>query len=132
MVKIKNMDNQDTFIHLYSLYAAITIVIIIGYFLSYIPNELDKEFILNNYNVDLKYFVAENSEKAQYVFCTALFPVIYLFLSMLIQRLITIHNSNIDLNRINDKLDLMGFLLIYLLLIFTNCFDNFYLYCCFC
>lgn len=67
---------------------AILIMILIGYILHLvIPNELNIQHIKNSYIQDLSFFVAEQSERMQYILLTISFPIIYIFVYKLLQKI---------------------------------------------
>lgn len=56
---------------------SIGILLIVDYFLKFVPNNLDLDFIQKTYNVRLGFFVAEKPELYQYIFSTILFPILF-------------------------------------------------------
>lgn len=67
---------------------AILIMILIGYILHIvIPNELDIQHIQNTYFQSITNFVAEQSERMQYIVLTVSFPIIYICIYKLLQKI---------------------------------------------
>lgn len=65
----------------------VVVVVFIGFVLSFIPDKLDEEFILQNYIRPLKDFVAEKSETIQYIVMTISFPLLFIAFYKLINKI---------------------------------------------
>lgn len=59
----------------------------IGYLIhKFVPNELDTDFILKTYSLGIENFVAEQSEKFQYIILTIGFPILFILFSKLTEK----------------------------------------------
>ena len=69
-----------------ALAVAILLLILLGNLLSFIPDQLDKQYIKENYIKDVSEFAAEDSEKLQYILLTICFPIFYIFAYKIIEK----------------------------------------------
>lgn len=101
---------------------AILIMILIGYILHIvIPNELDIQHIQNTYFQSITNFVAEQSERMQYIVLTVSFPIIYICIYKLLQK---ISNKIPNCKMVYNILSILNVLVIIGLLSWTGTIDR--------
>jgi hypothetical protein len=67
------------------------LTIILGYALSFIPNILDTQAILSQFDASIDSFRAEKSEVYQYLFCSISLPLIFLLLNLQSRKIVTMN-----------------------------------------
>ena len=112
----KNLSNSYIYI---SFCVAVAVLLIIGYIIHItVPDILDSEYISNNYIIPKEQFCAEKSEHVQYVTLTLLFPIIYVLIYKLLQK-INIPLQKNKLMYIITKVTLIITLIMLLVLLFV-------------
>jgi len=99
-----------------SFLAASLFTIIIIFCLSFIKNELDLATIAANYNLNINDFVAEKSEKYQYLIGTVTFPLFFIIAQLYLKK-----KTFINSQKCEDVIAKCGFVTIISLAIYTIC-----------
>ena len=70
-----------------AFFITIVVLVVIGYLLSFIPDELDYKMIEETYTIDnVPHFVSEKSEFIQYVVLTVSFPILFILFYKLLSK----------------------------------------------
>lgn len=86
--KIKQKKYLDNIRMYFTFIITIIIMIIVGYMIYVmIPNTLDIEYITTNYIKSISYFEAEQSERIQFVVLTISFPILYILIYKIMQKI---------------------------------------------
>lgn len=109
----------DSFV---SILFTVLLIIFIGWILSFIPSELDKERIQNIYNMRVDLFVEERSERVQYMVLTVLFPVVYYFSFKIIRKV----NFSFDTLKAGTTCYIISSIFMLLFFLFINNTNLFY------
>ncbi len=80
---------------------SILLLLIVGFGLSFIPNQLDTEYIIQHYIKDISEFCAEKSEMITYIVLTILFPIIFIVTNKLLQTLLIKKKNKINIEKIS-------------------------------
>lgn len=86
--EIKQKKYLDNIRMYFTFIITIIIMIIVGYMIYVmIPNTLDIEYITTNYIKSISYFEAEQSERIQFVVLTISFPILYILIYKMMQKI---------------------------------------------
>lgn len=86
--EIKQKKYLDNIRMYFTFIITIIIMIIVGYMIYVmIPNTLDIEYITTNYIKSISYFEAEQSERIQFVVLTISFPILYILIYKIMQKI---------------------------------------------
>lgn len=112
----QSKENRNNTSIIISFIITTMVIIFIGYLLTFVPNELDINKIISNYNLDIEKFVAEKPEKLQYIFLTILFPCIYIIINSIILKFKLLKNNN----KLNNLLTIILLFFIFILTFYIN------------
>ena len=114
--------NKTLLITFVSFYIAAIITFIVGYLITFLPNELDEKFIVQNFIHDISNFCSNKINMFQYIICTCTFVIAYFFSYLFLRKK---EYKNIDTK--NEFIMIFSFVILSMIFIATNFYHPFYL-----
>jgi len=82
----RSLSDRRIFNTFFSAALSFVFILIVGYFLKYVPNKIDSEFVVKKFFLFFDSFNPEAPERARYIMATFLFPVLFTLIFEIISK----------------------------------------------